>query len=184
MRIFVDTEFSDFLEPELLSVALVPEDGSHEFYFEVSDFNRNLCSHFVHETVIPLMDMSAARPVDELRPALHAYLQQFNEAVLVIDYYGDWELIAPVLQGLPEKLKQARMLEPELDQVIKDLGVSAFEDRIHLITYGSNRMRDFFQEVDRRQHHALVDARASRHGFMEAVNEAKKLLARPVAIKP
>jgi len=54
MLVFLDTEFTQFAAPDLISIALVAEDG-REFYGERSDYNRESCSAFVVETVVPLL---------------------------------------------------------------------------------------------------------------------------------
>jgi hypothetical protein len=38
MLVFLDTEFTNFAKPSLLSIALVAEDGQ-EFYAELVDYN-------------------------------------------------------------------------------------------------------------------------------------------------
>lgn len=52
MRLFVDTEFTDFIHCELISVALAADDG-REFYAGCSDFDRTACSEFVRAAVLP-----------------------------------------------------------------------------------------------------------------------------------
>ncbi|APW48615.1 hypothetical protein [Rhodoferax antarcticus] len=54
MLIFLDTEFTQFNSPDLISMALVAEDG-REFYAERDDYHRDDCSDFVRETVLPLL---------------------------------------------------------------------------------------------------------------------------------
>jgi hypothetical protein len=54
MLIFLDTEFTSFDHPELISMGLVGEDG-REFYAERTDYQRDACSDFVLETVLPLL---------------------------------------------------------------------------------------------------------------------------------
>ena len=54
MLIFLDTEFTKFSYPDLISLALVAEDG-REFYAERTDYRQNECSAFVQETVLPLL---------------------------------------------------------------------------------------------------------------------------------
>jgi hypothetical protein len=54
MLVFLDTEFTDFVRPELISIALVAEDG-REFYAERTDYRHDDCSDFVRETVLPLL---------------------------------------------------------------------------------------------------------------------------------
>jgi hypothetical protein len=46
-RYFLDTEFTDFNACDLISVAMVSEDG-REFYGECADFERQLLLKFVN----------------------------------------------------------------------------------------------------------------------------------------
>ena len=59
-RVYLDTEFTKFARPQLISVALVAESGQ-EFYGESTDL-RN-CSEFVVENVLPLTLWSRGRVV-------------------------------------------------------------------------------------------------------------------------
>lgn len=52
MLLFLDTEFTDFTNPELISIGLVAEDG-REFYAECSEFDRATCNAFVNTKVLP-----------------------------------------------------------------------------------------------------------------------------------
>ena len=52
MLIFIDTEFTDFADTELISIGLITDSGEHEFYAELP-VNRRKCSDFVIETVLP-----------------------------------------------------------------------------------------------------------------------------------
>ncbi len=52
MHVFVDCEFTDFLECELISLALVA-DGGREFYGECSEYDLTNCSEFVRVAVLP-----------------------------------------------------------------------------------------------------------------------------------
>lgn len=40
MLIFLDIEFTDFIDCELISIGMVSEDGKHVLYLEVQDFDR------------------------------------------------------------------------------------------------------------------------------------------------
>lgn len=51
MRLFVDTEFTDFIDCDLISIALVATDG-REFYGERSDYDQASCSEFVRAAVL------------------------------------------------------------------------------------------------------------------------------------
>lgn len=53
MRIFIDTEFTSFKNPKLISIGMVSEDG-HEFYYELTDtWTLPDCSLFVIGWVLP-----------------------------------------------------------------------------------------------------------------------------------
>jgi hypothetical protein len=53
MNIFLDTEFTDFYEPCLISMGLASEYGE-DFYAEVP-YPDHACSAFVREAVLPLL---------------------------------------------------------------------------------------------------------------------------------
>ena len=56
MKVFIDTEFSDFFQLELISLGMVTDDGRH-CYVELSEgWTRDKCSAFVQEEVLPLLD--------------------------------------------------------------------------------------------------------------------------------
>ena len=54
MLVFLDTEFTSFVRPDLISIGLVAEEG-REFYAERTDYRKDDCSDFVRETVLPLL---------------------------------------------------------------------------------------------------------------------------------
>lgn len=93
MRYFIDTEFTDFLDCELISIAIVREDG-RAFYGEVSDFTRSTCSAFVLEAVLPQLGKTeslvavspdlicAVRPLEEIGRLLHEWLSSTRGGVL------------------------------------------------------------------------------------------------------
>lgn len=47
MLVFIDCEFTDFIDCELISLAMVSEDGRHNIYLELTDFDRTKCNAFV-----------------------------------------------------------------------------------------------------------------------------------------
>lgn len=92
MRVCVDTAFTDFLDCNLISVALVADDG-REFYGKRSDFNAVSCSAFVREAVLPKLGEPSGCVFTRytLRDALLAWLNAFankSERWLCLDYAG------------------------------------------------------------------------------------------------
>jgi len=147
MLIFIDTEFTDFTAPELISIALVTYDGLHEFYAELP-VNHERCNAFVMETVLPQLGYIAGAQctADELVERLNLWLAQFKDCspVICFDFDGDWQLFCHALRyQLPEWLRGKNIfayLDPQALQMY----------------FIDHRLRD---------HHALNDAKANRHAF-------------------
>ncbi|MGF6506255.1 hypothetical protein [Paraburkholderia sp. 32] len=102
-RYFLDTEFTDFRQCQLLSLALVGEHG-YEFYGERTDFDPALCSDFVRAVVLPQLGQSEGRamPFAALREALRAWLVAVpgdSGPVLCYDYETDLALLRFLLGG-------------------------------------------------------------------------------------
>lgn len=156
MLVFVDTEFSDFIQIDLVSIGLVAEDG-REFYAERNDYRREDCSDFVRAYVLPLLGRmeNASCSAQELTTRLHSWFAAFDQQVtLVFDYAADWDLLADALQGdaglpFPANLGEKWLLTPEV------MGTEVFQ-RALAAAYGAERP----------PHHALADAHALRSGFV------------------
>ena len=146
MRLYVDTEFTDFLDCDLISMALVAEDG-REFYGERSDFDLQIRSEFVRAAVLPQLGQFPHRVFtrEALRAELLAWLDQFAEEperILCVDYAGDWELLLDLIGELPPGWV-AQQVNAQLDPT---------------------RLETYYREHGGR-HHALFDARANRYAM-------------------
>ncbi|NYH17848.1 3'-5' exoribonuclease [Paraburkholderia bryophila] len=163
MRYFLDTEFTAFDACQLISVAIVSQDGN-EFYGECSDFERPLCSDFVRETVLPQLGQFAGRsmPSAQLRSELQAWLEAVPvaaEPVLSFDFSGDFELVCHLLgASLPHGWK-AENIETQLD---------------------TTRRAAYFDQHGG-EHHALHDARANRYAMED--EHARSTIAGVAALK-
>lgn len=155
MLIFLDTEFTDFVQIDLISVALVSEDG-HEFYAERTDYRREDCTDFVLAAVLPLLGRipGAACTRGQLTQRLRTWLEALPEpATLVFDYFSDWELLVDAILGddgdkLPVSIGGKQLLAAD---IVSD---SVFQNALN---------RTFTREWP--PHHALADARAIRAGY-------------------
>lgn len=99
MLVFLDTEFTAFHNPDLISIALVSERG-HEFYAERTDFCRGDCTDFVLQTVLPLLGRvpGAACTSTELSDRLRRWFDELPEPAMVIfDFQTDWDLLLRAL---------------------------------------------------------------------------------------
>ena len=101
MLVFLDTEFTDFVRPDLISIALVSEDG-REFYAERTDYRRADCSDFVRKTVLPLLGRMPDVECDraDLSHRLRGWFDQLSEpAIVIYDFEKDWLLLADACLG-------------------------------------------------------------------------------------
>ncbi|PMS21576.1 hypothetical protein C0Z18_06840 [Trinickia dabaoshanensis] len=148
IRYFLDTEFTSFDACQLVSVAIVGEDG-REFYAERSDFDRALCSDFVCEVVLPQLGQFPGRAMtfDQLKSELLAWLQAVPvkpKPVLCYDYEGDFVLLGQLLGGPLPRGWKAENVNPRLN---------------------AERLATYFAEHGG-EHHALHDARANACAFI------------------
>lgn len=106
MLIFLDTEFTDFVDCDLISIGLVDELG-REFYAELTDYRQEACSDFVNEVVRPLLKHHKGRIEGNkffVAKALNEWLAEYKDgARICYDYVLDWYLMADLLKQLPEE---------------------------------------------------------------------------------
>ena len=152
MRVFVDTEFTDFIDCDLISIALVAEDG-REFYGERNDFDRRTCSAFVHEAVLPQLGQYPDRVFsrESLQLALCTWLRPFEGGIFCMDFPGDWDLLVDILDGVPNGW-QGLLIRDQADQV---------------------RLESYYKQFGGR-HHALHDARALRYAMQDGTSSTHR----------
>lgn len=150
MNIFIDTEFTDFINSQLISIGLVAASGE-EFYAEVPYFEP-ACSTFVKEVVIPLLGepQGAACSTRELGERLFTWLELVrsdNETLeICFDFQTDWDLFANALGGSVPIWCQARLIGREINELLR---------------------YEFHKRNQLPEHHALYDAQAMRYAFRE-----------------
>lgn len=152
LRLFLDTEFTDLLHCELLSVGIVAEDG-REFYAERSDVDMSLCGDFCRLAVVPQLgaEPSAIGTESEIAARLKCWLAQFqaNAPVVVsVDHPTDWELFTHLARD-DETLKVPNWIT---GQSIR----AAIDPR---------NIEAYWELHGRRAHHALHDAKALRFAW-------------------
>jgi hypothetical protein len=152
MRVFLDTEFTNLQDRQLISLGLVAESGA-EFYGESSDFDLSHCSEFVRETVLPQLGSPAGRamPPGQLRLEVTDWLQSVpvrDHRILCYDHDFDRELLERLMGGQLPRRWRTENVWTRLDAA---------------------RQEAFFAEHGHR-HHALWDARANRASFHSAAS--------------
>jgi len=99
VRLSLDTEWESEATHELVSLALVSQDGQHRFYAE-RDPLPVAPSAFVREVVYPLLDRgSVALPDPTLTRELRAFLAQVEAPLVLADSSLDLTLLARVFGG-------------------------------------------------------------------------------------
>jgi hypothetical protein len=161
MLIFLDTEFSDFVDTDLISIGLVDETG-REFYAELIDYRQEVCSNFVNQVVRPLLKQHPDRVEGtqwQVARALSDWLEIYRQdcATVCYDYNLDWYLMAELLRILPDEnwpdFLTTRLIWGDLDQQAMDY---------------------YWAEADafgHKPHHALYDARGNRYAYKPLIRE-------------
>ena len=157
MQVFFDTEFNSLQKDKdghryLISIGCVAQDG-RTFYAELTDtWDEHLCSLFVLETVLPLLEGGDCRMgVSEMVVRLKAWLESLTDKEVVMRSDApelDWPFIREMFDhnGWPSNLRQK-------------CGAISFAEssQFHRFNVG---LHSFWKDNKSRQHHALVDARS------------------------
>ena len=146
LLLFLDTEFTDFKDMDLISIGIVSQDH-HEFYAENSEYNRTWSSDFVKSEVIPkLYGGEHALAYSTLKERLQLWvtelLEEYSSILFIFDYSGDWFLLGEILIGYPHRDK-VKGQQDELEEGIEQ----------------------YFMHDRSNEHHALQDAKALLNGF-------------------
>lgn len=149
IRIFVDCEFTDFIDMNLISLACVTKEGG-EYYAEVDDYPADSCNDFVRATVLVLLGRipGALRPCKQLPESLLQWLDEVRgrQNVLVsYDYFGDWALLIEALDA---------------DETTEWLRPESVRDQIDI-----GACSEYYARAGEPEHHALYDARAACHAY-------------------
>lgn len=158
MLVFLDTEYTDAINIDLISIGMVSEDGQHELYLERSDYDRSWCNSFVHAAVLPQLGQRG--PVldrHQLGAQLSAWFATLPRSVTVAcDSFTDWELLLDALGEVrPANLSGRYDLRSLIDSSTFHHAAVAYHER-----YGG-------------WHHALHDAKAHRQGWLAWSDEKK-----------
>lgn len=159
MLIFLDTEFTDALNCDLISIGMVSEDGQYELYAERSDYQAEWCNSFVHAAVLPQLG-HAGQALDrsQLAARLVEWFSTLPRSVTVAcDSFTDWELLLDALDDTrPANLSGRYDLRSLIDSA----------------TFHHAVVR--YHEQNGPWHHALHDARAHRWGWLAWHDERKR----------
>lgn len=190
MILFLDTEFTDFTKVDLISLGLVSEDQTYEYYVEINDHVAEWRSQFVNDTIMPLLDL----PTYGLSHHTASYdLVDWitslpdNNLTIVCDFPGDWFLMNKLILQQPNAnnpggaLNVVSRKDGSTFCVIAQMINFALTSKAHANGhYDPSVLQKAFQTlqtetenyytIDSRRHHALVDAKANAHGWRATLN--------------
>jgi hypothetical protein len=154
--IYFDTEFTSLTSTEycaLISIGLISENGV-EFYRELNDtWNRGLCSDFVLDTVLPLLEGTKVEcKEEELSRELRDFIESFGldkEITLRSDSGIDWDWVWDLFQFFGTWPRNLR----------KQWGGVYLDDDAQIPLYEKG-MKIYWRANEKRRHHALIDARS------------------------
>lgn len=152
MRIFIDTEFTEHSDPDLISIGMAAEDGQI-FYGERTDYRYESCTSFVRNEILPLLgrEPNARCTAAELSHRLYEWFRALPEGATVFyDFETDRRLLeASFLGPLPSNLSGYELVD---HKIFRHSAYKLGE----VLTYSAARP----------PHHALADAQALREGFL------------------
>lgn len=149
-KVFIDTEFTDFIDPHLISIGMAAESGE-EFYAEVP-YPDKRCSAFVREAVIPLLGRLANSQcsIEDLCTKIITWLElvrrRDEEAEICFDYQTDWDLFVAALDYRVPPWCRRRIVSRNINELLR---------------------YEFHKKHNLPEHHALYDALANRYAFRE-----------------
>lgn len=160
MLIFFDTEFSDLcIDPRLISIGLIAEDGERSFYAELCDtYEVKDCGEFTRLAVLPLLEGEAVQlTMHELGVRLGNWLEAFGEPVTLATDSLSWDW-------------------PWIQEIFRIEGTWPANVARRPLLLTINYLNDYDQFVDAvekafcslRRHHSLDDAKANRLGWIAA----------------
>ncbi len=154
--LFLDTEWANDSR-DLVSLALVNGDGSRVLYVERDPLPSNP-SAFVRDVVYPLLDRGSVALADPaLTETVRAFVAASGTPRIHFDLAWDKVLLG---QAMSEWGRNLAGIPPFVPVLIERNDV---RDEVEL--YFQNN-----PDASARRHHALVDAEALRHAFVEVVD--------------
>lgn len=152
IRLFLDSEWANDALRELVSLALVSEDGEHVFYAE-RDPLPTMPSSFVRDTVYPILSRGQAAMTDS---AMTLALRSFLEPLGACDIFADAPLDFSMLSRVWNGGDRASFEQPFRTKLAREGNLMQSVERYFELNPDQRALR----------HHALVDAMALRSAWI------------------
>lgn len=179
LDVYIDTEFTDFVNQDLISIGLVASNGQ-EFYGENLDFKKEFSSEWVQQNIYQLLD---ANKFGMKRYELSSRVWQWLDDLecdfvrIMIDYKSDYDLLLDLLGEPHPKIINVQNIYQLITaqcaaQTELSLDVNASEQKIISAKNKFNLyFMDYFYLTKEIQHHALSDARANKLAYEKVAKE-------------
>jgi hypothetical protein len=160
MNLFLDTEWADPEGQQLISLALISEDGEHVFYAERDPLPATPTG-FVCDVVYPLLDRGRHAMNDRLfATRLRQFLGGVDHPCVIFDHGGDAVLLQHALAGF--NLTSGEAKSCDLIPRVETRNVAQNGTLSMLI----EDWFDSHSEAKAFRHHAKVDAQALRMAYL------------------
>ena len=168
--IYIDTEFTCFAKPSLISLGAVASNGN-EFYVEILDYPKKHQSEFVSDIVVPLLNNAVhGKSYIEAGARFAEWVSEQGECQICCDFDEDWNLAKALLDSeFPANLGgQYVYINSIFDDLIRKHRnqelVSYIELRMTTSLYWKYIDQYFMDNLVGR-HHALNDAKAMKYAI-------------------
>lgn len=151
IKLFLDCEWADAHAEQLVSLALISEDGKHRFYGEMSPLPSRP-TMFVQAVIYPLLEHGwASMRADDMAQSLRRFFARHHDPVVIFDHPDDGKLLRRTLQGTSAK-SELHSVPAYRETLAPRESIAPFIERYFLER----------PDIARRRHHAGVDAEALR----------------------
>ncbi len=178
IRVFIDTEFTDFVNCDLISIGAAADNGS-EFYGQNADYIKAWASEWVKANVLPLCQDDKWMSRLELSARLWTWIEELPCDLVIIrfDYKTDYDLLLDLFGEPHPKVISAENIflniAKECDERTSVMGGTDTDYDNLMKKLKANfqlGFMDYFIRTKEAQHHALSDAKANREAWNFLVN--------------
>jgi hypothetical protein len=181
IRLFIDVEFTDFMNRDLISIGLAADNGE-EFYGENLEYIKAWQSDWVGLHVVPLLQpVKYGMSRRELSARLWCWMDELPADFLIVtvDYRGDGELLFDLFgeEWHPKMMEVQNCyvnMYTALDAQCMSMGGSdaLYNTKVaECKTKFDQYFDEYFFRTKEVQHHALSDAKANREAYTKLISE-------------
>ena len=188
-RVFIDTEFTNFMNPDLISIGAVCDNGQ-TFYGENLDFLKPLSSDWVKENIYPLLrggEYSMKRIVLAARFWEWISDLPFDSVIITYDYHTDIDLLFQLFdEQVHPKVVSSELINSIIylfcDRTVPLGDVTAYQEKVEkMVTLFHDTVEQFYPKTGKVRHDALNDAEANATAF-KAMCEQFNLVSNQIQV--